>query len=93
MREGPRSNRASFYGPVAPLGARRIAVASLIAVWLAFTFPLFAGKVHFPTDFAGPRPVSARGDPPSNPDDGDDTHREIAMLVTWAATRSARRQP
>src|SRR5437870_4068431 len=31
MREGPRSNRASFYGPVAPLGARRIAVASLIA--------------------------------------------------------------
>ena len=97
MREGPRSNRASFYGlspgPSSPWGrvrsgelgtsevqgspekdrapaARRIAVASLIAVWLAFTFPLFTGKVHFPTDFAGPRPA-ARGEPRSNPDDGD----------------------
>ena len=29
----------------------------------------------------------------SNPDDGDDTHWEIAVLLTWAATRSARRQP
>ena len=30
---------------------RRVALAILGAVWIAFVFPMFAGRVHFPTDF------------------------------------------
>lgn len=48
----------------------RIAVVLLVAIWLAFTFPAFAGKARFPVDFAGP----AEGEPSRalvNPELGD----------------------
>ncbi|MEA2504744.1 MAG: hypothetical protein QOG36_1787, partial [Actinomycetota bacterium] len=31
--------------------ARFVALGCLFVVWIAFVYPLFAGKVHFPTDF------------------------------------------
>ena len=34
-----------------PARARFVALGCLVAVWIAFVYPLFGGKVHFPTDF------------------------------------------
>ena len=51
----------------------RLAVALLVAVWLAFTFPAFTGKARFPVDFAGP-PPGQEGRPQANPELGDAFH-------------------
>ena len=34
-----------------PARAKFVALGCLVAVWVAFVYPLFGGKVHFPTDF------------------------------------------
>jgi hypothetical protein len=34
-----------------PVRARFVALGCLLVVWIAFVYPLFAGLVHFPTDF------------------------------------------
>ncbi|HXL41636.1 MAG TPA: hypothetical protein VN986_03805, partial [Actinomycetota bacterium] len=34
-----------------PTRAKFVALGCLFAVWIAFVYPLFGGKVHFPTDF------------------------------------------
>ncbi len=34
-----------------PTRAKFVALGCLVAVWVAFVYPLFGGKVHFPTDF------------------------------------------
>ncbi len=34
-----------------PARAKFIALGCLVVVWIAFVYPLFGGKVHFPTDF------------------------------------------
>ena len=34
-----------------PRRQRRAALACLLLAWVAFVFPMFVGKVHFPTDF------------------------------------------
>ena len=34
-----------------PARARFAALGCLFVVWIAFVYPLFAGLVHFPTDF------------------------------------------
>ncbi len=47
-----------------------MAVALLVAIWLAFTFPAFAGKARFPVDFAGPAP-GQEGRPQVNAELGD----------------------
>ena len=39
---------------VANRGTRRLALVLLGLAWLAFVFPVFGGKVHFPTDFGYP---------------------------------------
>jgi Bacterial membrane protein YfhO len=40
-------------------GSRRVAVALLVGAWLAFNFPVFAGRVPFPVDMAGYRPPNS----------------------------------
>jgi hypothetical protein len=47
-----------------------VAVALLVAIWLAFTFPAFTGKARFPVDFAGPAP-GQEGRPQVNAELGD----------------------
>ncbi|HYN98682.1 MAG TPA: hypothetical protein VEU28_03315, partial [Actinomycetota bacterium] len=49
-----------------PARTRRIAAALMLAAWLAFNFPALAGEVRFPTDYEGPKPAEARGEPASN---------------------------
>ena len=51
-------------------GQRLTAVAMLLAVALAFTFPVLTGKVRFPVDFAGPAPGEV-AKPLANPELGD----------------------
>ena len=53
--------------------ASTIAVALLIAVWLAFHVPVFAGRVLFPTDWEPPRASEAKvlKREPANPLEGD----------------------
>jgi hypothetical protein len=38
--------------PRAPARTRLVAVGCLLIAWVAFVYPIFGGKVHFPTDFA-----------------------------------------
>jgi hypothetical protein len=47
-----------------------VAIALLVAIWLAFTFPAFTGKARFPVDFAGPAP-GQEARPLENPHLGD----------------------
>src|SRR6267143_3774781 len=57
---------------VANRGTRRLALALLGLAWLAFVFPVFGGKVHFPTDFGYPYfKAPAHVAAPSNPADTD----------------------
>lgn len=60
---------------------RNAALACLFAVWLAFTFPMFAGRVHFPTDFAEAVSVHPGQTPrlTSNLTDSDD----FFLLYPW----------
>jgi hypothetical protein len=51
----------------------RVAVALLVAIWLAFTFPAFTGKARFPVDFAGPAP-GQEARPQANAELGDAFH-------------------
>jgi hypothetical protein len=60
---------------VANRGTRRLALALLGLAWLAFVFPVFGGKVHFPTDFGYPYfRAPAHVATPSNPADTDSFH-------------------
>lgn len=49
---------------------RRVALALLLAAWLAFTIPAFTGKARFPVDYGGPAPGQTAG-PVQNPELGD----------------------
>lgn len=40
---------------------RTVAVLAMLLVWLAFVFPVLAGQVRFPVDFAGPSPPGSTG--------------------------------
>jgi hypothetical protein len=44
-------------------GSRRVALALLVGAWLAFIFPVFAGRVPFPVDMAGYRPPNSLYNP------------------------------
>lgn len=56
-------------------GTRRLALVLLGLAWLAFVFPVFGGRVHFPTDFGSPYfKAPARVATPSNPADTDSFH-------------------
>jgi hypothetical protein len=60
---------------VANRGTRRLALVLLGLAWLAFVFPVFGGKVHFPTDFGYPYfKAPAHVATPSNPADTDSFH-------------------
>ncbi|HZA27436.1 MAG TPA: hypothetical protein VE915_07300, partial [Actinomycetota bacterium] len=63
----PRDDRTAE-----PKRAKRVAVASLFVVWLAFDFPVFTGKVLFPVDWERSRTASAAAsEAPANPLEGD----------------------
>src|SRR5436190_1913629 len=60
---------------VSKRGTRRLALALLGLAWLAFVFPVFGGRVHFPTDFGYPYfKAPAHVATPSNPADTDSFH-------------------
>ena len=60
---------------VSKRGTRRLALALLGLAWLAFVFPVFGGRVHFPTDLGYPYfKAPARVATPSNPADTDSFH-------------------
>ncbi len=60
---------------VANRGTRRLALVLLGLAWLAFVFPVFGGRVHFPTDFGYPYfKAPAHVATPSNPADTDSFH-------------------
>lgn len=59
-------------GPPTARRARRASLALLGLVWLAFTYPMLGGKVHFPTDFGAYFfKVPANATQPSNLADTD----------------------
>src|SRR2546426_6149074 len=60
---------------VSKRGTRRLALALLGLAWLAFVFPVFGGRAHFPTDFGYPYfKAPAQVATPSNPADTDSFH-------------------
>src|SRR5438094_393216 len=60
---------------VSKRGTRRLALVLLGLAWLAFVFPVFGGRVHFPTDFGYPYfKAPAHVATPSNPADTDSFH-------------------
>src|SRR6201997_2599772 len=77
-----------------PARAKVIALGCLVVVWIAFVYPLFGGKVHFPTDFQSLF-FGAPGSTPritSNQVDSDAyLARELAAgpLPLWAPSRFA----
>jgi len=65
---------------VANRGTKRLALALLGLAWLAFVFPAFGGKVHFPTDFGYPYfKAPAKVATPSNPADTDSVPRRLPL--------------
>ncbi|MGH2719327.1 MAG: hypothetical protein ACRDJU_12210, partial [Actinomycetota bacterium] len=64
-------------------GSRNLAIACLAIVWLAFVFPMFLGKVHFPSDLGETIAVPAGTTPKitSNVVDSD----TFFLLYPWHA--------